>query len=51
MQRIKNFFVNESGAETIEYAIVAGCIAVAAGAAYTLGFGTAIQTYLTGLLP
>lgn len=51
MQRMINFSSDESGAETIEYAVVAGLIAIIAGAAYTLGLGTAIQAVLNGLIP
>jgi Flp pilus assembly pilin Flp len=50
MQRIKNFFVNESGAETVEYAIVVGLIAALAAVAYATSLGTTIQSYLNGLL-
>ena len=34
MQRIKNFINDESGMETLEYAVIAGLIAVAAAAIY-----------------
>jgi Flp pilus assembly pilin Flp len=34
MQRIKNFINDESGMETLEYAVIAGLIAVVAVAIY-----------------
>lgn len=34
MQRIKNFWNDESGMETLEYALIAGLIAIAAVAIY-----------------
>jgi Flp pilus assembly pilin Flp len=35
MQRIKNFINDESGMETLEYAVIAGLIAVVAVAIYS----------------
>ena len=46
MQRIKNFLRDESGMETLEYALIAGLIAVVAVAVYTSGWGTALTTRL-----
>ena len=51
MKMIKSFLRDESGAETIEYAIVAGLIAALAAVAYATTLGTTIQAYLSGLLP
>lgn len=50
MQRIKNFLRDESGAESIEYAIVAGLLAVAAAAAYGTGLVTELTNKVAGLL-
>jgi len=46
MQRIKNFLNDESGMETLEYALIAGLIAVVAVAVYASGWGTALTTRL-----
>ena len=46
MQRIKNFLRDESGMETLEYALIAGLIAVTAVAVYTSGFGNTLITRL-----
>ena len=37
MQRIKNFLKDESGMETLEYALIAGLIAIAAVGIYVTG--------------
>ena len=46
MQIIKNFLRDESGMETLEYALIAGLIAVVAVAVYTSGWGPALSTRL-----
>lgn len=48
MKTIKNFLKDESGMETLEYAVIAGLIAVAAAAIYASGgqWATAIKTRL-----
>ncbi len=46
MQRIKNFINDESGMETLEYAVIAGLIAVVAVAVYTTGWGPALAARL-----
>lgn len=51
MKKIRSFFADESGAETIEYVIVAGLIALLAGAAYTTGLGTIIAGKLEAMIP
>ena len=47
MQRIKNFLRNESGMETLEYAMIAGLIAAVALAVYSSGWGTELTNRLT----
>jgi pilus assembly protein Flp/PilA len=49
MNRIKNFLNDESGMETLEYAVIAGLIAVAAAAIYASdgAWATAIKDRLT----
>ena len=37
MSKIKNFFKDESGMETLEYAVIAGLIAIVAIAVYGSG--------------
>jgi Flp pilus assembly pilin Flp len=46
MQRIKNFINDESGMETLEYAVIAGLIAAVAVLVYASGWGTALSTRL-----
>ena len=46
MQRIKNFFNDESGMETLEYAVIAGLIALVAVAVYGSNWGTNLTTRL-----
>jgi Flp pilus assembly pilin Flp len=46
MQTIKNFLRDESGMETLEYALIAGLIAIVAVAVYTSGWGNALETRL-----
>jgi len=41
MKRIKRFLKDESGMETLEYAVIAGLIAVAAAIIYASGGGWA----------
>jgi len=49
MKRIKNFISDESGMETLEYAVIAGLIAAVAVAVYASG-GTWATTLLNRLL-
>jgi Flp pilus assembly pilin Flp len=46
MKIIKNFLKDESGMETLEYAVIAGLIAAVAVLVYASGWGTALQTRL-----
>jgi Flp pilus assembly pilin Flp len=46
MQKIMNFINDESGMETLEYALIAGLIAIVAVAVYASGWGTALTTRL-----
>jgi Flp pilus assembly pilin Flp len=46
MQKIKNFINDETGMETLEYALIAGLIAVVAVAVYVSGWGDALETRL-----
>ena len=46
MNRIKSFFSDESGMETLEYALIAGLIAIVAVAVYASDWGTALTTRL-----
>jgi Flp pilus assembly pilin Flp len=46
MKRIMNFINDESGMETLEYAVIAGLIAVVAVAVYSTGWGTKLATRL-----
>ncbi len=49
MKTIKNFLKDESGMETLEYAVIAGLIAVAAAIIYASGgtWGTTLKDRLT----
>jgi Flp pilus assembly pilin Flp len=47
MQTIKNFIADESGMETLEYAVIAGLIAVVAVLVYGSGWGTTLLNRLT----
>jgi Flp pilus assembly pilin Flp len=47
MQRIKNFINDESGMETLEYAVIAGLIAAVAVLVYASGWGTTLKDRLT----
>lgn len=46
MQTIKNFLRDESGMETLEYALIAGLIAVVAVAVYSVGWGPQLASRL-----
>jgi Flp pilus assembly pilin Flp len=46
MKMIKNFLNDESGMETLEYAVIAGLIAAVAIVVYASGWGTALSTRL-----
>ena len=46
MNKIKNFLNDETGMETLEYALIAGLIAVVAVAVYASGWGTTLTTRL-----
>lgn len=47
MSKIKNFINDESGMETLEYAVIAGLIAVVAVLVYGGGWGTTLLARLT----
>jgi Flp pilus assembly pilin Flp len=47
MNKIKNFLKDESGMETLEYALIAGLIAVVAVAVYASGWGATLTTRMT----
>jgi Flp pilus assembly pilin Flp len=54
MNRIKNFFANESGLELSEYAVAAALIAVACVVAFTAlssAIGSAIDELTTTIAP
>ena len=46
MNAIKNFLNDESGIETIEYAIIAAIVAAVAILIYGSGWGTSVKTTL-----
>jgi len=46
MKRIMNFINDESGMETLEYAVIAGLIAAVAVAVYATGWGGALYNRL-----
>ena len=46
MQKIKNFINDESGMETLEYAVIAGLIAAVALLVYGGGWGTTLLARL-----
>jgi Flp pilus assembly pilin Flp len=46
MKTIKNFLKDESGMETLEYAVIAGLIAAVAVLVYASGWGTNLSTRL-----
>lgn len=47
MKTIKNFINDESGIETLEYAIIAAIVAAVAVLVYGSGWGTEIKAKLT----
>ena len=47
MNTIKKFLKDETGMETLEYALIAGLIAAVAVLVYASGWGTALATRLT----
>lgn len=47
MKRIKNFLNDESGMETLEYALIAGLIAAAAIIVYSTGWAGILASRLT----
>ena len=47
MRTIRNFLKDESGMETLEYALIAGLIAAVAIVVYASGWGTALKDRLT----
>jgi Flp pilus assembly pilin Flp len=47
MKRIMNFINDESGMETLEYAVIAGLIAAVAVLVYASGWGTTLSQRLT----
>jgi Flp pilus assembly pilin Flp len=47
MKSIKNFLRDETGMETLEYALIAGLIAVVALLVYGSGWGTTLKDKLT----
>ncbi|MBA3356131.1 MAG: Flp family type IVb pilin [Pyrinomonadaceae bacterium] len=46
MDTIRNFFKDETGVETLEYALIAGLIAIVAVAVYLSPWGDALETRL-----
>lgn len=46
MNKIKNFINDQSGMETLEYAVIAGIIAAVAVAVYSTGWGPALAARL-----
>jgi Flp pilus assembly pilin Flp len=46
LKMIKNFLKDESGMETLEYAVIAGLIAAVAVLVYATGWGTALSLRL-----
>jgi Flp pilus assembly pilin Flp len=46
MKMIKNFLNDESGMETLEYAVIAGLIAAVAVLVYAAGWGDALRNRL-----
>ena len=47
MKVIKNFLTDESGMETLEYAVIAGLVAAVAVLVYASGWGATLVTRLT----
>ena len=48
MRIMNNFLKDESGMETLEYAVIAGLIAAVAVLVYASGWGNTLMTRLTG---
>ena len=46
MNKIKNFFKDESGIETLEYAVIGAIVAAVAVLIYGSGWGTNVKTTL-----
>ena len=46
MNRIKNFFNDESGIETLEYAVIGAIVAAVAVLIYGSGWGSAVKRTL-----
>jgi len=47
MKMIKNFLNDESGMETLEYAVIAGLVAAVAVLIYASGWGDTLKNRLT----
>ena len=48
MQNIKNFWNNEDGIETLEYAVIGAIVCAVALLIYGSGWGTTVKALLTG---
>lgn len=46
MNKIKNFFKDESGIETLEYAVIGAIVAAVAVLIYGAGWGASVRTTL-----
>jgi Flp pilus assembly pilin Flp len=46
MNKIRNFLNDETGLETLEYALIAGLVAAVAIVVYATGWGTELSTRL-----
>ncbi len=46
MNKIKNFFSDETGIETLEYAVIGAIVAAVAVLIYGSGWGAAVKTTL-----
>ena len=46
MNKIKNFLKDETGLETLEYALIAGLVAAVAIVVYATGWGTQLSARL-----
>jgi Flp pilus assembly pilin Flp len=46
MNKIKNFFADESGIETLEYAVIGAIVAAVAVLIYGSGWGSAVKQTL-----
>ena len=47
MNQIRKFFNDETGMETLEYAVIAGLIAAVAVLVYSSGWGTTLKNRLS----